>query len=115
MLHAWLTDLPGELHIWLPTEAGPQEADLTDIQGTFDMHLFAQPNPRGRMWANVPPPAVRDDARDAARYRFLRNNPHFNADKGRLEWYLPRWFMNTGTRAERLDEAIDQEMKGIPG
>lgn len=51
---------------------------------------------------------------DAERYRYLRNSPHFNSDKDRLEWYLPRRYTDRGTIAERLDRSIDQSMKEIP-
>jgi hypothetical protein len=58
------------------------------------------------------PPVPMDDARDAARYRYLRDSPHFNRDLGRLEWYLP-WYTGheTKTKAERLGQSIDEAMK----
>lgn len=60
-----------------------------------------------------PPPRVgpRDDAEDAARYRYLRDNPHFAPDFGRLEWYLPALRSGDKTREERLDASIDQAIK----
>lgn len=50
-----------------------------------------------------------DDARDAARYRHMRNNATFRDCNGPgLYWYLPR-FMEGGS-AERLDAAIDAQL-----
>jgi hypothetical protein len=48
---------------------------------------------------------------DAARYRYLRESPHFNSDKCRLEWYLERWWSGKKTVAERLDESVDNAIK----
>ena len=48
---------------------------------------------------------------DAARYRYLRESPHFNSDKWRLEWYLERWWSGKKTVAERLDESVDNAIK----
>lgn len=66
-----------------------------------------------------PPPAV--DARDAARYRFLREQSSFNRDAVRLEWYLPRFSVGRDrvrgeplpTLGERLDENIDGEIEQL--
>lgn len=42
--------------------------------------------------------------RDAARYRYMRDNPSaFNVDKGYFQWFLPR----KGYGFMTLDEAID--------
>jgi hypothetical protein len=52
------------------------------------------------------------DQRDAARYRYLRSNPHFSSEYGRLEWYLPaRNYVTHKTRVELLDETIDDQIK----
>lgn len=108
-------ELLGEVLVWLQTTSGPQLAEIIDIMGIADLHLFVRADPEGRMWSGVAPPAMRSDAKDAERYRFLRNSPHFNSDKDRLEWYLPRWHTDRGTIAERLDRSIDQSMKETPG
>lgn len=57
-----------------------------------------------------PAPAPRPDEQDAKRYRYLRASPHFNRNKCRLEWYLPRWYSGDGTAASRLDQTIDAEI-----
>lgn len=53
----------------------------------------------------------RDDARDAARYRWLREHfvsgPH---SQHRLEWYLPR---GCPLNAEGLDENLDSELPAV--
>lgn len=55
------------------------------------------------------------DAQDAARYRYLRENKYFHHEYGRLQWYLPRVFFGGDgkTLGERLDENIDMAMKEI--
>jgi hypothetical protein len=111
ILRERLPDLIGDLYIWLPTAAGPQLGELTDIMGTIDLHLFVKSDPEGRMYLHVKPPPAPNDALDAARYRYLRDSPHFNRDMGRLEWYLPRWYTGHWTKAERLDQSIDEAMK----
>lgn len=54
---------------------------------------------------------TRDDARDAARYRWLREHfvsgPH---SQHRLEWYLPR---GCPLNAEGLDENLDSELPAV--
>lgn len=50
---------------------------------------------------------MRDDAEDAARYRWLRDH-HRSGPQHRLEWYLPR---NYKLDAEGLDAAIDEARK----
>lgn len=56
--------------------------------------------------------AKTQDAQDAARYRYLRENKHFHHELGRLQWYLPRIYHNEGkTLGDRLDENIDQAIK----
>lgn len=65
----------------------------------------------------VPIPGA--DARDAARYRRLRESPEFNRDAGRLEWYLPRIGRDrvrgepAPTLGERLDASVDLELEQL--
>ena len=50
------------------------------------------------------------DAKDARRYRHMRNNAAFRERNGPgLYWYLPRYLY--GTSAELLDAAIDDAIK----
>jgi hypothetical protein len=51
-----------------------------------------------------------EEARDAARYRHMRNNAAFRDRNGPgLYWYLPRF--SQGDPADRLDAAIDAAMQ----
>jgi len=54
-----------------------------------------------------PAPPSPSDARDAARYRHMRNNATFQNRNGPgLYWYLPRWDRELDV-GDRLDNAID--------
>lgn len=101
----------GDVLVWLQTAAGPQLATLQDVQGTVDLHLFVKANPEGHMWHNIAPPAPTDDARDAARYRYLRENSTFHSEKWRLEWYLPRRHGCDRSINEQFDDNIDDAIK----
>jgi hypothetical protein len=88
-------------------EMPPEQLRKMPLYASIDIAIETQ-----QLHHGVPPEQIeKDDARDARRYRYLRDSPHFNSDQGRLEWYLPRWYSGTGTRAERLDQSIDEAMK----
>ena len=49
-----------------------------------------------------------DDLKDAERYRYLRNHPHYGGSyKHRLEWYLPRSLGYGLSLQDQLDMCID--------
>ena len=51
---------------------------------------------------------------DARRYRYMRNNAQFQNKNGPgLYWYLPR--LGSGSWVERLDAAIDEDIRNREG
>jgi hypothetical protein len=48
---------------------------------------------------------------NAARYSWLRSHHVFDTVRFRLQWQLPRWFSGGKSLDERLDAAIDDEIK----
>lgn len=58
-------------------------------------------------WRSPLQPPVKEDQRDAERYRYLRSHYQYGPPRQhRLEWYLPRIYGNKSAAAQ-LDEAID--------
>lgn len=82
---------------------------FASITMTIEWQLPSDPPP-------VPRPPPNEDAKDAARYRYMRANPEFYREQGLLRWYLPRYIgaplgEPAKTLAQRLDEAIDAELR----